>query len=178
MWLADLHNFAILAMKQLLCWASQPLNQAISEREPLKGKSIVTSARVVRHRVLVSDRQIIHSRGFDHGGEIGERRAVEIVLDGAEECALTALVRKHSAPQSVAHCSGRGEWADQQGDRGQARYLRAYSRRMAQALRSRARGQAYDEPRPARPVRSATTRSPRRSAKRWRRAPKARHIGA
>ncbi len=64
-------------------------------------------------------------------------RAVTIVLEAAEKSELTALTRKHGAPQALAeraHCSRGGLRAQQQRDRGQGRCLRRNGRHMAQSL--------------------------------------------
>src|SRR5512134_1993618 len=108
-------------------------------------------------------------------------RAVAIVLDDVEKRALTALTRKHGAPQSIAErarivlaaagglnnkeiaaevgvCAATaGTWRN-----------RFAERRMDVFTTSRV---------PARLARSATTRSRARSARRWRRARKAARIG-
>jgi hypothetical protein len=58
-------------------------------------------------------------------------RAVVIVLDKAEQRELTALTRKHGAPQASAeraHCAGRGGRSQEQGDRGAGRRVQAYRR--------------------------------------------------
>jgi hypothetical protein len=66
-------------------------------------------------------------------------RAVAIVLKAGEKSELTALTRKHGAPQALPErariVSRRGRRAQQQGDRGQGGRLCRHGWHMAQSLR-------------------------------------------
>ena len=109
-------------------------------------------------------------------------RAVEIVLDEAEKQALTSLIRKHGAPQSLA-ARARIVLAAAEGltNKDIAGKL-GICAHTAGEWRKRSAGSRldglYDEPRPGAPRQIATTRSPKRSAKRWRRVRRARRTGA
>ena len=110
-------------------------------------------------------------------------RAVAIVLDDAEKRELTALTRKHGAPQALAErariVSGCGRRAQQQGDRSQGWGLCRNGRHLAQSLRASTGWTVSTTSRaPARRARLATTRSRARSARRWRRVRKVRRTGA
>ena len=109
-------------------------------------------------------------------------RAVTIVLEAAEKSELTALTRKHGAPQALAErarivlaaASGLNnkEIAAKVGVC--AATAGTWRNRFAE---SRMDG-LDDEPRPGRRARSATMRSQPRSARRWKRFRKAQRTGA
>ena len=73
-------------------------------------------------------------------------RAVAIVLEAGEKSELTALTRKHGAPQALAErariVSGCGRGAQQQGDRRQGGCLCRNCRHMAQSLRGEPDGRS------------------------------------
>ena len=113
---------------------------------------------------------------------MGKGRAVSIELDETEKYALTALTRKHGAPQAIAErarivlAAADGlmnkEIAEKLGvcQHTAGTWRNRFAKNRLDGL--------YDEPRPVRRARSAMTRSRAPSARRLRRGPKVPRIGA
>ena len=109
-------------------------------------------------------------------------RAVAIVLEAAEKIELTALTRKHGAPQALAE-RARIVLAAAAGSttrRSRPRWVSVPQRPAHGAIASRRAGWMVSTTSRAlvRRARSATMKSPPRSARRWTRFRKAQHTGA
>jgi transposase len=109
-------------------------------------------------------------------------QAVAIVLDDAERRELTALTRKHGAPQALAERARIVLAAAAGLNNKEIAAKVGVCAATAGTWRNRfAKGRMdglYDEPRPGAPRRLATTRSPPRSKRRWERLRKAQRTGA
>src|SRR6476659_3915420 len=104
-------------------------------------------------------------------------RAVAIVLEAGEKSELTALTRKHGAPQALAErarivlaaCAG----LNNKEIAGKVGVCSATAGTWRNRFAESRMDGLYDEPRPVRRARSVTMRSRPQSARRWKRVRKA-----